>query len=102
MNGVTVSCLGIPSNLNYNLAAGDRIPEYQKKNIQYLKEKWGNFTYTNPFNSPTIDKNMKVTDGISTIDCISRDMEIEFNGGTGKFPSEFQYKNFTKLKNDIK
>ena len=92
MNGVTVSCLGISSQFNYNLAAGDRIPDFQKKNIQYLKEKWGNFTYTNPFNYKlnTTDKDM-----------IYPNMYQEF-GQILDWPSVTEYKNFTTLKNNIK
>jgi hypothetical protein len=100
MQGITVSCLGIPSHFNYNLAAGDRIPEYQKKNLQYLKEKWGNFTHTNPFNNPLIDSHLRYSCCDTCHHMIYPNTIQEF-GTIYEWPSVTEYNNFTNLKNNI-
>jgi hypothetical protein len=101
MQGITVSCLGIPSHFNYNLAAGDRIPEYQKRNLQYLKEKWGNFTYTNPFNNLLVDSQLRYYPCHNIYTYMTYKNMIQEFGTIYEWPSVTEYKNFTNLKNNI-
>lgn len=85
LSKVEVFNLGVPSSYNGNSTSVDpNSPSLKvgKHNAEYVKEKWGDYTYTIPFNgNPPF-----VFDPL---------LESHF-GSLSEFPSQTEYKNYTQ------
>jgi hypothetical protein len=80
--GVDVITLGVSHTFNCSIANNDNVkpPKSSKHNAQYMSDKWGDYTYTQPFDGRNYGKHTNYF--------------IELNGLVEEWPSQTEYKNF--------
>ena len=88
LNDVTISCLGISADFNASETGGDSIPTIRDKNIEFVQNKWNNYT------SEIAHQDIKYNNNPELY--ISDRLEQEYN--TKIFPSIAEYNKFKQLK----
>jgi GT2 family glycosyltransferase len=86
--GVDIATLGISHTFNCSIANNDNVKPKKSSthNAQYMRDKWGEYTYNQPFNGQKVQK--------------YTDYFIELHGQPTRFPSELEFEIFKKQHNE--
>lgn len=86
--GVEVVTLGISHTYNCSIANNNNVKPKKSSthNADYMERKWGNYTYTKPFNGEQVET--------------YTDYFLELHGLVKQFPSKLEYETFKKINNE--